>query len=656
MLTKEQIQANIKAMADQGASQEAIQSYLNSLKTGQSQGTQPVSKEGGFLQNVVQGLAKLPGQVYASAKGLQSDLESLSTLKYDKNTGKMIYTPSQEAEKIRNEGVDLGYFGRVKPLGGGEDIFTAEGAKAGLKSSVGSALEGASYLVGGGAAKAGGSLLKTAGKAALEGAKAGALYGAGSSLQDDESFVEFLANTALSTAGGAAGGALLGPVMRGTRNMLTKGKDVGFKQAIGETVDNTLGKFVSKTAQDIEQPIEKVIKKGTEAYDTLYQKITKDVDVIRKAPKETQRAFMEVMVDKGLANKLKTTKIGGTDMLSSEDLVKAVRDDVTKISEKYINRAKDFTPIQKVDISTKIKQAIQESKDSGIIPDTVDIDRATESLLKNYKLTGKPNETLSGDTLSKMAFGMNLDDIMSTSSDVSAEKKVLPLFKKVIKETLYSQDDSLKSMDNEMSKYLMAVEPFIEKKNFKIGQSGVQEIGSLISSFAAAPQGIVASWMTRNFVNKLLGSMFPGAKETTSLIKYTSPQIKKAVEKLAEYGVNDVDAHNLLMERSRNGGIPDPELTQKVTQQILEFANKSSEQVKQTAQETLTKNKTLIKLLKSLGNDEEAIKTAGTKYGFNFDNEDVKIISSLNKNSGKSITPYLDILSRLAIPMQINNE
>ena len=77
MLTKEQIQANIKSMVDQGASQEAIQSYLNSLKTGQSQGTQPVSKEGGFLQNVIQGLAKLPGQVYASARGLQSDLESL---------------------------------------------------------------------------------------------------------------------------------------------------------------------------------------------------------------------------------------------------------------------------------------------------------------------------------------------------------------------------------------------------------------------------------------------------------------------------------------------------------------------------------------------------------------------------------------------------
>lgn len=77
----------------------------------------------GFIQGAIQGLASPFLQVASSVKGL-----------YDTATGN-----TADYNKLENEGQDYGYFGKVKPVGGGNDVITGSAGDAakGLLSAAG---------------------------------------------------------------------------------------------------------------------------------------------------------------------------------------------------------------------------------------------------------------------------------------------------------------------------------------------------------------------------------------------------------------------------------------------------------------------------------------------------------------------------------------
>ena len=101
------------------------------------------------------------------------------------------------------------------PLLGNIHVEPVKTGLSGVKQAAGEGLEAASYLVGGGGAKTVGqgvakttfgSIVK---RGAIEGAKAGGLYGAGEALQEDEGVGGTLLGAAKGAAvGGAAGGTL----------------------------------------------------------------------------------------------------------------------------------------------------------------------------------------------------------------------------------------------------------------------------------------------------------------------------------------------------------------------------------------------------------------------------------------------------------------
>lgn len=153
-----------------------------------------------------------------------------------------------------------GYLGEVNKWGKGFDItkgLTPENIKA-VKESAGGGLELASYLVGGGEAKAGleaaqagklftKGILKTAGKGALEGSGIGALGGAGTSLQKDEGLGKFVT----STLGGAVMGGITGGVLGTVGSFIAKAKGITgdtinqIKNMIGKDYTESLGSTVS---------------------------------------------------------------------------------------------------------------------------------------------------------------------------------------------------------------------------------------------------------------------------------------------------------------------------------------------------------------------------------------------------------------------------
>lgn len=225
MLTRDQIKSNIDALEKQGASQQDVQSWLDSLKTSSPQQSmqQPTpQKEPGFFQGLIQGAASPFLRTAATAGGLITGAGATAVglgarVLGDEKTEADAKKVAQTA--LSGKPVDFGYFGKVSPVG-----YTPEGKeKTGaeyFKDVAGTGLELGSYFMGGGAAKevvkgaAKKSIFQLAKEGTKEGAKFGAVAGTGIKLQEEGSTLGQVAGAgALGALGGAAiGGAIGGGV------------------------------------------------------------------------------------------------------------------------------------------------------------------------------------------------------------------------------------------------------------------------------------------------------------------------------------------------------------------------------------------------------------------------------------------------------------
>ena len=242
----------------QPAQKPAIPASETLLEKAQRLGIKPEEKKPGFFQGLVRGITKAPLQVGVTAAKLAGTTGALAETGIQKLLGNK--EKSQEAFQIAqkrasSEPVNLGYFGKIRPLGVSE---TGEqlGLGGQIKQAAGIGTELASYAIGGPEAKAGITALRT-GVApkflgmAREGAKIGGIAGAGTSLQDiaasKESTVKQAGEVLMGTGGSALAGAVLAPTIGGAL--------LGAKAA---------PKFISSKAEkSVQKEIDNLIKSKT---------------------------------------------------------------------------------------------------------------------------------------------------------------------------------------------------------------------------------------------------------------------------------------------------------------------------------------------------------------------------------------------------------
>ena len=206
MLTQDQIKANINAMEQQGASQSEIQQYLDSLKGSTTNTPQPSTPESGFLKNVLQSLVHVPATLVSTLASLGADVKSFAGA-----AGSGFKTMDfSEGDKIRQQGLDLGIFGNVKPVGGDINNQTFGGLAGNVAGLAGNAALDVATLGSDSLAKAvGESTLKQVGNIAAKNAGIGAGYGLASSVENGDNWLD----TLLHTVEGAAVGGIAGPAL-----------------------------------------------------------------------------------------------------------------------------------------------------------------------------------------------------------------------------------------------------------------------------------------------------------------------------------------------------------------------------------------------------------------------------------------------------------
>lgn len=329
-------------------------------------------QEPGLIQGLVQGATKsFLKPAVTGGKAIQG-LFGIATR--DLETVKK--AASQEA-------VDLGYFGKVKPI-------------QGFLEAAGTGIEIGATLASGGVGKAAlgvgtkGLIKEGVKRGAIEGAKVGGLIGFGDSLQQEKISIGEIAG---KTIGGAAVGGFLGGVVGGisggVRGRINRKAEIATKLTEKRpSVDVVKYKAtpedpnVSKALQAIQQ---KQILKDPAAVKALQQDIDPtDIQFIKASSEADKQLFRNQFKLAEMASKDKTitqrpVEVSGNAMLDRVKHIMSKRQDVGKQIGETV---KNF-PDEKLSISEAYDDFLKEIQNAGVRRTTGDNLNFTQSSWRN---------------------------------------------------------------------------------------------------------------------------------------------------------------------------------------------------------------------------------------------------------------------------------
>jgi len=656
MLTQDQIKANINAMEQQGASQSEIQQYLDSLKGSTTNTPQPSTPESGFLKNVLQSLVHVPATLVSTLASLGADVKSFAGA-----AGSGFKTMDfSEGDKIRQQGLDLGIFGNVKPVGGDINNQTFGGLAGNVAGLAGNAALDVATLGSDSLAKAvGESTLKQVGNIAAKNAGIGAGYGLASSVENGDNWLD----TLLHTVEGAAVGGIAGPALHYAIPAVAKtvggvASDVIDKGVLGglESTANKIGNKIDTITSKIfgnvpegevgKITIPKNVEKGIDAGGEVLAELESMKGVnIPHDDTELRNAILETVKD----GKFEYEEIpyGGDKKISftptiknlTEDTKKLANDQEKLITEKY-NRS-----YSKKELDTVINAERQNGIKNYAVEDTDKYDKALAAEIKNQKFK---KLTSAKDILSKIR------SIKFDPTADSATQQARNDVKMALTNLLKKDFPGFAEMNNKIHKNFLVIDAF-GNGLAKPGASIFEKLAGISGALAAAPQGIVASFATRNFASKLANHIFGGRYSLDKATKNFINESQPVIEKWISQGVSPKNIFSLIQEKYAYGK-PSPETVLKIITELQGKADELSRQTTEVAAQKLAEQKSLIRIIKGMGNDANAIKEELVSQGINITDADAKTFAALNKNSGKSITPYIEKLARIGTIKQSTDQ
>lgn len=656
MLTQDQIKANINAMEQQGASQSEIQQYLDSLKGSTTNTPQPSTPESGFLKNVLQSLVHVPATLVSTLASLGADVKSFAGA-----AGSGFKTMDfSEGDKIRQQGLDLGIFGNVKPVGGDINNQTFGGLAGNVAGLAGNAALDVATLGSDSLAKAvGESTLKQVGNIAAKNAGIGAGYSLASSVENGDNWLD----TLLHTVEGAAVGGIAGPALHYAIPAVAKtvggvASDVIDKGVLGglESTANKIGNKIDTITSKIfgnvpegevgKITIPKNVEKGIDAGGEVLAELESMKGVnIPHDDTELRNAILETVKD----GKFEYVEIpyGGDKKISftptiknlTEDTKKLANDQEKLITEKY-NRS-----YSKKELDTVINAERQNGIKNYAVEDTDKYDKALAAEIKNQKFK---KLTSAKDILSKIR------SIKFDPTADSATQQARNDVKMALTNLLKKDFPGFAEMNNKIHKNFLVIDAF-GNGLAKPGASIFEKLAGISGALAAAPQGIVASFATRNFASKLANHIFGGRYSLDKATKNFINESQPIIEKWISQGVSPKNIFSLIQEKYAYGK-PSPETVLKIITELQGKADELSRQTTEVAAQKLAEQKSLIRIIKGMGNDANAIKEELVSQGINITDADAKTFAALNKNSGKSITPYIEKLARIGTIKQSTDQ
>ena len=656
MLTQDQIKANINAMEQQGASQSEIQQYLDSLKGSTTNTPQPSTPESGFLKNVLQSLVHVPATLVSTLASLGADVKSFAGA-----AGSGFKTMDfSEGDKIRQQGLDLGIFGNVKPVGGDINNQTFGGLAGNVAGLAGNAALDVATLGSDSLAKAvGESTLKQVGNIAAKNAGIGAGYSLASSVENGDNWLD----TLLHTVEGAAVGGIAGPALHYAIPAVAKtvggvASDVIDKGVLGglESTANKIGNKIDTITSKIfgnvpegevgKITIPKNVEKGIDAGGEVLAELESMKGVnIPHDDTELRNAILETVKD----GKFEYVEIpyGGDKKISftptienlTEDTKKLANDQEKLITEKY-NRS-----YSKKELDTVINAERQNGIKNYAVEDTDKYDKALAAEIKNQKFK---KLTSAKDILSKIR------SIKFDPTADSATQQARNDVKMALTNLLKKDFPGFAEMNNKIHKNFLVIDAF-GNGLAKPGASIFEKLAGISGALAAAPQGIVASFATRNFASKLANHIFGGRYSLDKATKNFINESQPVIEKWISQGVSPKNIFSLIQEKYAYGK-PSPETVLKIITELQGKADELSRQTTEVAAQKLAEQKSLIRIIKGMGNDANAIKEELVSQGINITDADAKTFAALNKNLGKSITPYIEKLARIGTIKQSTDQ
>ena len=656
MLTQEQIKANINAMEQQGATQSEIQQYLDSLKGSTTNTPQPSTPESGFLKNVLQSLVHVPATLVSTLASLGADVKSFAGA-----AGSGFKTMDfSEGDKIRQQGLDLGIFGNVKPVGGDINNQTFGGLAGNVAGLAGNAALDVATLGSDSLAKAvGESTLKQVGNIAAKNAGIGAGYSLASSVENGDNWLD----TLLHTVEGAAVGGIAGPALHYAIPAVAKtvggvASDVIDKGVLGglESTANKIGNKIDTITSKIfgnvpegevgKITIPKNVEKGIDAGGEVLAELESMKGVnIPHDDTELRNAILETVKD----GKFEYEEIpyGGDKKISftptiknlTEDTKKLANDQEKLITEKY-NRS-----YSKKELDTVINAERQNGIKNYAVEDTDKYDKALAAEIKNQKFK---KLTSAKDILSKIR------SIKFDPTADSATQQARNDVKMALTNLLKKDFPGFAEMNNKIHKNFLVIDAF-GNGLAKPGASIFEKLAGISGALAAAPQGIVASFATRNFASKLANHIFGGRYSLDKATKNFINESQPIIEKWISQGVSPKNIFSLIQEKYAYGK-PSPETVLKIITELQGKADELSRQTTEVAAQKLAEQKSLIRIIKGMGNDANAIKEELVSQGINITDADAKTFAALNKNLGKSITPYIEKLARIGTIKQSTDQ
>lgn len=290
-------------------------------------------------------------------------------------------------EEIADEGqgqdIDLNIPGTKFGMGRYK-VENVKSGTSGAKQVAGEALEAASYLMGGGAAKnVGKEALKQTTKqvikrGAIEGAKSGAAFSGGQALQKDLDAADIAKETIIGAGVGAAAGAALPTVVAGAKATARGARSVfrGARNAT-ETVIDTAGRVPGKITETLERSAERSAKMKA-ATPEVREAMRTDIDdniinfVEGFSDDERRVAGRMTTIAKEASENLKfaDSPKGQPKRLIGEEFLKRVKtisEDSRRAGEQ-IKRAVLKNPDERIEVMGAVNEFFKRLSDNGILP------------------------------------------------------------------------------------------------------------------------------------------------------------------------------------------------------------------------------------------------------------------------------------------------
>ena len=417
---------------------------------------------------------------------------------------------------------------------------------------------------------------------------------------------------------------------------------------IGNKIDTTTSKIFGNVPEGevgkitIPKNVEKGIDAGGEVLAELESmkgvNIPHDDTELRNAILETVKdgKFEYVEIPYGGDKKISFTP---TIENLTEDTKKLANDQEKLITEKY-NRS-----YSKKELDTVINAERQNGIKNYAVEDTDKYDKALAAEIKNQKFK---KLTSAKDILSKIR------SIKFDPTADSATQQARNDVKMALTNLLKKDFPGFAEMNNKIHKNFLVIDAF-GNGLAKPGASIFEKLAGISGALAAAPQGIVASFATRNFASKLANHIFGGRYSLDKATKNFINESQPIIEKWISQGVSPKNIFSLIQEKYAYGK-PSPETVLKIITELQGKADELSRQTTEVAAQKLAEQKSLIRIIKGMGNDANAIKEELVSQGINITDADAKTFAALNKNLGKSITPYIEKLARIGTIKQSTDQ